>query len=230
MNTIVIGGNGGLGMTVCEVFKKRGDIVTPLSRSTQPLPCDITQEESTLTALNLVYLQKGRINNLVFTQRSRGAEDLVSELETNVTGVSALIKCSTRFFAKTGVRSIVIVTSTDDSQARPEQSEGYHISKAGLLGLVRYQAVQLASLGIRVNAVAPGSFLSNNKRDFDRRLKALFSGITPLKRMATAEDVANAVLFLCSDQAAFITGQRICVDGGISLLSQESIGRRLAKL
>jgi NAD(P)-dependent dehydrogenase (short-subunit alcohol dehydrogenase family) len=88
-------------------------------------------------------------------------------------------------------------------------------------------------MGIRVNCVSPGTTVKDENRNFYKQnlsLRELYAGITPLRRMGTAEDVAAVVAFLCSKQAGFITGQNIIVDGGASLQWPESMARGLAAL
>ena len=93
----------------------------------------------------------------------------------------------------------------------------YSASKAGLIGLTKTAAKELASRGITVNAVAPGFIDTDMTRVLsDATREGFLSGI-PLKRPGAPKDVASAVLFLASDQAAYITGQVIAVDGGLSM-------------
>ena len=104
-----------------------------------------------------------------------------------------------------------------------EQPVSYHIAKAALNQMVRYYAVALGPRGIRVNAVLPDTLIKDESRAFyeqNPQLRRVNESIIPLGRMGAAEDVANAVLFLCSPQSSFITGHELVVDGGMSLLGQ----------
>jgi NAD(P)-dependent dehydrogenase (short-subunit alcohol dehydrogenase family) len=99
--------------------------------------------------------------------------------------------------------------------------------------LVRYFAVMLASKGIRVNCVSPCTFVKQENQAFysqNEKLRNLFKLVIPLGRMGNAVDSANVIAFLCSPQSSFVTGQKITVDGGVSLLSQESLARKIAGL
>jgi NAD(P)-dependent dehydrogenase (short-subunit alcohol dehydrogenase family) len=96
----------------------------------------------------------------------------------------------------------------------------YSATKAALVNLARVMAVELATYGIRVNCVSPGP--ADTQRSVDlvgeeamERLRVEFRGV-PLGRLATAADVANAFLYLCSDDAAYVTGHNLVVDGGLS--------------
>ena len=97
----------------------------------------------------------------------------------------------------------------------------YSAAKAGMMGLTRVMAVEVADLGIRVNAVAPGStrtaLIEQGLQDGSIKLEAILSEI-PMGRMATPDDIAGTVLFLASEDAGYITGQTIVVDGGWSIL------------
>ena len=88
----------------------------------------------------------------------------------------------------------------------------YSVSKGGVVALTKYLATSLASYGIRVNSISPGGVLSNQPVEFI----AAYSNRVPMGRMATAEEIAGLPIFLVSDQASYITGQNIYIDGGLS--------------
>ena len=119
-----------------------------------------------------------------------------------------------------GGGSIVSIASVAGLVALPGRGP-YSAAKAGMMSLSRVMAVEVAELGIRVNAVAPGStrtaLVEQGLRDGSIKLEAILSEI-PMGRMATPEEIAGTVLFLASDDAAYITGQTIVVDGGWSVL------------
>ena len=119
-----------------------------------------------------------------------------------------------------GGGSIVSIASVAGFVALPGRGP-YSAAKAGMMSLSRVMAVEVAELGIRVNAVAPGStrtaLVDQGLRDGSINLEAILSEI-PMGRMATPEEIAATVLFLASDDAAYITGQTIVVDGGWSVL------------
>jgi 3-oxoacyl-[acyl-carrier protein] reductase len=91
----------------------------------------------------------------------------------------------------------------------------YSASKAGLIGVTKSLALETASRGVRVNAVAPGYIATDMTAGLPDKVKEAFIEKIPLKRMGTPQDVANAVLFLASDDSVYITGQVLPVDGGM---------------
>jgi NAD(P)-dependent dehydrogenase (short-subunit alcohol dehydrogenase family) len=117
--------------------------------------------------------------------------------------------------------SIVLVASTNGFVAEPGMA-AYNASKGGLLMLVRSMAVDLAPYRIRVNAVAPGTVLSEITRPM---LAGGFSfGSIPLRRVGDAEEVAAPILFLATDEASYITGATLVVDGGQTAMNGEGVG------
>jgi len=109
----------------------------------------------------------------------------------------------------------------------------YHVAKAALSQMVRYYAVALGPLGIRVNCVSPGTIMKEEAQSFyaaHPELWELYGRIIPLGRMGSAGEVARAIAFLCSPEAGYITGQELVVDGGLSVQWQESVARRASGL
>jgi len=108
----------------------------------------------------------------------------------------------------------------------------YETLKAGVIGLTRQLAVEYGPDNIRVNAICPGHIVTERMevrwREHPDTLR-FFAEQYPLRRTGTPDDIANAVLFLCSGEASFITGQALVVDGGLTLQIQEDLGVRLAR-
>ncbi len=138
-------------------------------------------------------------------------------LETNLFGAFWMTKAVTRPMLKARGGRIINITSVSGQAGQMGQAN-YSAAKAGLIGLTKATARELASRGITVNAVAPGFVLTELTQDLPDALKEEITSRTPLGRFGTTEEVANAVAFLASDEAAYITGQVLAVDGGLVMM------------
>lgn len=125
-----------------------------------------------------------------------------------------------------------MVSSIADRYVAPEQPLDYHLGKAGFTQLARYYALQLGPLAIRVNVVSPCVVAKDEASEFfDRNewLVGRYQKFIPLGRMGRPQDIVNAIMFLASDQASYITGQNLVVDGGLTLRSHESLLRDMPR-
>jgi 3-oxoacyl-[acyl-carrier protein] reductase len=138
-------------------------------------------------------------------------------LETNLFGAFWMTKAVTRPMLKARGGRIINITSVSGQAGQMGQAN-YSAAKAGLIGLTKATARELASRGITVNAVAPGFVLTELTQDLPDALKEEITSRTPLGRFGTTEEVANAVAFLASDEAGYITGQVLAVDGGLVMM------------
>ena len=141
-------------------------------------------------------------------------EDWDKVISVNLTGAFNMIKAAGRIMMKKRYGKIVSITSVVGIMGNAGQSN-YAASKAGLIGLTRSAAKELASRNVCVNAVAPGYIETEMTRSLPVEAKEAFLNSIPLKRAGTPSDVANAVLFLSSPESDYITGQVIQVDGGM---------------
>ena len=143
-------------------------------------------------------------------------EDWSVVLDTNLGGVFHTCRAAARGMMRRRSGSIVNVTSVVGLRGNPGQTN-YAASKAGIIGFTKSLARELGSRGVRVNAVAPGYVDTRLTDVLPDELKTAMLDNTPLGRLGEPEDVARAVRFLCSDEASFITGEVLLVDGGLGM-------------
>lgn len=237
---IVTGGSRGIGRAVSGALAKAGANVaiiyagnTAAAEETKKLvercgakaelfQCDVADEASVASMVKNVKKDFGSIdiliNNAGITRDGllmiMKEEDWNAVLQTNLTGVYHCTKAVSRIMMKQKAGAIVNLTSVVGETGNAGQAN-YAAAKAGVIGFTKAVAKELASRHIRCNAVAPGyvetdmtAFLTEEGKD--AMLKTI-----PLGRPASADDVAQAVLFLASDEASYITGQVLNVDGGM---------------
>lgn len=143
-------------------------------------------------------------------------EDLEAVLDTNLKGTFYMIKHLYRAFLKQRGGRIINMASVSGLLGNPGQAN-YSASKAGVIGLTKSVARELASRNVTVNAVAPGFIDTDMTQAMTDSAKDAVLGQIPLKRVGTPRDIAETVAFLASDKASYITGQVISVDGGMCM-------------
>ncbi len=141
-------------------------------------------------------------------------EDWNRQLQVNLTGTFNLIRAATRPMMKARRGAIVNLTSVVGEMGNAGQA-AYAATKAGQIGLTKSVARELASRNIRVNAVAPGWIDTDMTAGLPEAAKTKMTALIPLARLGTAEDVADAVAFLASDRASYVTGEVLRVNGGM---------------
>lgn len=187
---------------------------------------DVRQEDDVRNLVEFTVDRFARLDVAVNSAGSEGApgalldqsqDNYVATFETNVLGVILGLKYELAAMRPRGQGSIVNLSSTMGHKASAGMSI-YVSSKHAVEGLTKTAALEAATFGVRVNAIAPGptetEMLGRLTRDPSRR--AAMVATVPLGRVGTPEEVAEAILFIASDKASFITGQVLCVDGGKS--------------
>jgi len=189
---------------------------------TLAIHCDVSDAAAVATAVTAVNSRFRRLDALV---NNAGIAVFAPLLETedhdwnrvlavNLTGPFLCTKAAAALMREHGGGAIVNITSISAVRASTLRS-AYGTSKAGLAHLTKQLAVELASLGIRVNAVAPGPVdTAMAKAVHSPEIRADYHDAIPLNRYGLEEELAEAIYFLCSDRASYITGQILAVDGG----------------
>jgi 3-oxoacyl-[acyl-carrier protein] reductase len=143
-------------------------------------------------------------------------EDWRDVIETNLSSVFYTCRAVARSMMKRRAGAIVNVSSIVGLHGNPGQTN-YSASKAGIIGFTKALARELGLRGVRANVVAPGYIDTRLTREIAEELREAMLRSTPLSRFGEPEDVAGAVRFLCSDEASFITGEVLLVDGGLGM-------------
>lgn len=239
---VVTGGAGDIGRAVCRRLLAEGwqvgvvDLdpaavaaaVAGLGAGARALPCDVTDAAQLAAAfdaldgppdLAVCNAGIGRFGPLL----EMAPEDWRRVLEVNLTGAFLTAQAAARRMAPAGRGAIVTITSINALVPGPNAG-AYPAAKAGLARLTEQMALEWGPLGLRVNSVAPGFIDAGLSTPFfrDPDIRARREGAVPLRRLGLAEDVAEAVAFLASDAAGYISGHQLVVDGGVvhSLLAQ----------
>jgi len=143
-------------------------------------------------------------------------EDWRVVIETNLSGTFHTCRAAARGMMRRRSGSIVNVSSIVGLHGNPGQAN-YSASKAGIIGLTKALARELGNRGVRANVVAPGYVDTRLTQVIADEMKELMLANTPLGRFGRPEDIAGAVRFLCSEEASFITGEVLMVDGGLGM-------------
>jgi 3-oxoacyl-[acyl-carrier protein] reductase len=227
-SVLVTGGNRGIGLAIARAFVESGDEVAVTSRSGQApeglfaVACDVTDSASVEAAFVAAEARNGPVEVLVAnagithdTLLLRMSEqDWTSVLDTNLSGAFAKRASKSMLRARKG--RLIFVSSVVGLLGSAGQAN-YAASKAGLVGLARSLARELGSRSITANVVAPGFVDTDMTAALGEERRAEIVGQVPLGRYASPQEVAGVVRFLASDEAAYISGAVIPVDGGLGM-------------
>jgi 3-oxoacyl-[acyl-carrier protein] reductase len=227
---LVTGGNRGIGRAIAQSFSDAGDDVAITYRSGEPpegflaVKCDITDADAVEAAFTEIEAAQGPVEVLVAnagvtrdTLLLRMSEDdWATVIETNLTGTFRTVKRASKGMLRLRRGRIILISSVVGLLGSAGQVN-YAASKAGLVGMARSIARELGSRSITANVIAPG-FVETDMTDvLPDDKKAEYVAAIPLGRMTTPDEVAGVVRWVASDEAAYITGAVIPVDGGLGM-------------
>lgn len=236
---IVTGASRGIGRLIAVALAGQGAKVVVSARNLEALQnltaeiqtqggealavaADVAIEDDANNLIKQAVAAYGKVNILInnagitrdgLLLRMKDA-DWDAVLDTNLKGAFHCIRAAAKFMSKQRSGRIINISSVVGEMGNPGQAN-YCASKAGLLGLTKSVARELARRNVTVNAITPGFIVTDMTDDLTDSARETLTEQIPLGRLGEAEDVANAVLFLASDQSAYITGQVLGVNGGM---------------
>ncbi|MEU3296667.1 beta-ketoacyl-ACP reductase [Streptomyces longwoodensis] len=229
-SVLITGGNRGIGLAIARHLAEAGDRVAVTYRSGEPpegllaVRCDITDTTQVDGAFKEVEEQHGPVEVLVANAgitkdqllMRMNEDDFTSVVDTNLTGAFRVTKRASRGMLRAKQGRVVYISSAVALRGESGQAN-YAASKAGLVGFARSMARELGSRGITFNVVAPGlTETAMSEALSEEQLEDLKTQI-PLGRLARPEEIAATVAFLASEQASYITGAVVPVDGGAGM-------------
>lgn len=202
--------------TVKEIIKQGG--------MAAPVQCDVSDFDACGKMMEMIINNYGHldilVNNAGITRdgliMKMSEEDFDRVLDTNLKGAFHTIRHASRYFLKQKSGKIINISSVSGVMGNAGQAN-YSASKAGVIGLTKSVARELSSRGITCNAVAPGFIDTEMTAQMTDKAKEAVKTQIPLGRVGKVDDIAEAVTFLASEKASYITGQVISVDGGMSI-------------
>ena len=239
---VVTGASGGIGRAIALAFGKAGASVAvhyngneakaaavkaeieEAGGKAEIFRCNVADFEACNTFIKDVVKTFGKIdilvNNAGITRdgliMGMSEEDFDAVIDTNLKGSFNCIRFASRQMMRKKYGRIINITSVSGVAGNPGQAN-YSASKAGLIGLTKSVAKELASRNITANAIAPGFVKTEMTDVLSDEVKESAMKQIPLARFAEPEDIANAAVFLASDMASYITGQVLLVDGGMGM-------------
>ncbi|BDZ47055.1 3-oxoacyl-ACP reductase FabG [Naasia aerilata] len=228
---LITGGNRGIGYAIAEEFVRRGDRVAVTSRSGMGGPegaltvaADVTDAASVDAAFTQVEAELGPVEVVVAnagitkdTLLMRMAEeDFTSVLNTNLTGAFRVVKRASKGMLKARFGRVVLISSVVGLFGGAGQVN-YSSSKSALVGMARSLTRELGARGITANVVAPGFIETEMTAALPEAQQAEYKKSIPAGRFASADEVAKVVAWIASDDAAYVSGAVIPVDGGLGM-------------
>jgi 3-oxoacyl-[acyl-carrier protein] reductase len=238
---LITGASQGIGRATSLALAEAGAKVAIAARNTEKLaslaaeiaaaggeafsvPMDVADPAQVKTAFQQLLAKFGKldilVNNAAITRDTLALrmklEDWDAVLRTNLTGAHLCIQQALGAMLKQRAGRIINITSVVAETGNAGQAN-YVASKAGLIGLTRAIAVEVASRNITVNAIAPGFIATPMTDPLSQEIKDKMKSMIPLGRFGTDRDVASAIVFLASDEAGYITGQVLDVNGGLHM-------------
>jgi 3-oxoacyl-[acyl-carrier protein] reductase len=225
---LVTGGSRGIGAAICRELGAAAaavcEQITAAGGAAQAVQGDVSSADGAAALVAAVESQIGPIeilvNNAGITRDDLimrlSEEDWRDVIDTNLGGAFFTCRALSRPMLKRRSGAIVNISSIVGVRGNAGQTN-YAASKAGLIGLTKALAKELGGRGIRVNAIAPGYIATELTDALPDAARDAILANTPLGRLGEPSDVARAVRFLCSDAAAFITGDVLAVDGGLGI-------------
>lgn len=241
---IVTGARTGIGLSTATLFAKAGANVVLAGRhepkkeaqelakqgySTVSFKCDVSQESDVKAMVDFTVKKFGHLdyayNNAGIQSPVTKTEDLSLDeydkvLDINLKGIFLSMKYELKQMSKQHSQGAIVNCSSMGGLVGIAGRTAYHASKHGVLGLTKSSALEYAKDGIRINAVCPGIIHTPMVDRMDKTEKSEMDDLIkeiPIGRLAHPEEVAQVVLFLCSDAASYIIGQGISVDGGYTI-------------
>ena len=207
-----------------EAAQKTVDEITAIGGQAQKYKCSVNDSESVKVMIDEIIKKFGRIdilvNNAGITKDGlmlrMTDEDFDRVIDVNLKGTFNCTKYVSKYMLKQKSGKIINISSVVGLSGNAGQIN-YSASKAGIIGITKSAAKELSSRGITVNAVAPGYVDTDMTKVLSDNIRNEILKNIPLQRMGTVEDISNCVAFLASEDASYITGQVISVDGGMHI-------------
>lgn len=230
-SVVVTGGNRGIGLAIARAFAANGDRVAVTTRSSADLPdgilavtADVTDQASIDDAFTTIEAEHGPVEIVVAnagvtkdTLLLRMSEDdFTSVIDTNLSGAFRVVKRASKGMLRARAGRIILISSVVGMLGSAGQVN-YSASKSGLIGLARSLTRELGSRNITANVVAPGFINTDMTRELPKDRQDEYLAQVPLRRFAEADEVARVVRWLASDEASYISGAVIPVDGGLGM-------------